>query len=89
MAIFTSDNPRTEDPQRILADMASGVNEANNVVLIEDRLKAIEYAMEKATENDCIVIAGKGHEDYQIFKDRTIHFSDREEACRLLGVTCD
>ena len=89
VAIFTSDNPRTEDPQRILADMASGVNEANNVVLIEDRLKAIEYAMEKATENDCIVIAGKGHEDYQIFKDRTIHFSDREEACRLLGVTCD
>lgn len=89
VAVFTSDNPRTEDPAAILADMAAGVNEANNVVLIEDRLKAIEYAFTHASENDCVVIAGKGHEDYQIFKDRTIHFSDRETACGLLGVKCD
>ena len=45
--------------------------------------------MNMAVEGDTVLIAGKGHEDYQIFKDRTIHFSDREEACRLLGVTCD
>ena len=51
--------------------------------------KAIKYAFEHATEKDCIVIAGKGHEDYQIFKDKTIHFSDREVACKLLGVKCD
>lgn len=89
VAIFTSDNPRSEDPKAILNDMALGVSEANNVVLIEDRTKAIEYAFEKATEKDCIVIAGKGHEDYQIFKDKTIHFSDREIACKLLGITCD
>ena len=69
--------------------MALGVAQADNVVMIEDREKAIEYAFSKATENDCIVIAGKGHEDYQIFKDKTIHFSDREIACRLLGVKCD
>lgn len=89
VAIFTSDNPRTEDPKAILDDMALGVSEANNVTLIEDREKAIEYAFSHAGENDCIVIAGKGHEDYQIFKDKTIHFSDREVACKLLGVKCD
>ena len=88
-AVFTSDNPRTEDPKAILDDMALGVAQADNVVMIEDREKAIEYAFSKATENDCIVIGGKGHEDYQIFKDKTIHFSDREIACRLLGVKCD
>lgn len=88
-AIFTSDNPRTEDPQLILKDMEVGVHEASNVISIVDRRKAIEYAFEHAKENDCIVIAGKGHEDYQIFKDKTIHFSDREIACELLGVKCD
>ncbi|MGN1280814.1 MAG: UDP-N-acetylmuramoyl-L-alanyl-D-glutamate--2,6-diaminopimelate ligase [Succinivibrio sp.] len=89
MAVFTSDNPRTEDPGEILKDMAAGVSLASNVVLIEDRQKAIEYAFSHASQKDCVVIAGKGHEDYQIFKDRTIHFSDREIACSLLGVECD
>ena len=88
-AIFTSDNPRTEDPQAILDDMAAGVHEANNVTLIVDRQQAIEYAFNHAKPQDCIVIAGKGHEDYQIFKEKTIHFSDREIACSLLGVDCD
>ena len=89
-AVFTSDNPRTEDPKSILDDMQNGViAEAHNYVCIEDREKAIKYAFEHATEKDCIVIAGKGHEDYQIFKDKTIHFSDREVACKLLGVKCD
>ena len=70
--------------------MQNGViAEAHNYVCIEDREKAIKYAFEHATEKDCIVIAGKGHEDYQIFKDKTIHFSDREVACKLLGVKCD
>ena len=69
--------------------MAAGVHEANNVTLIVDRQQAIEYAFNHAKPQDCIVIAGKGHEDYQIFKDKTIHFSDREVACKLLGVKCD
>lgn len=69
--------------------MEVGVHEASNVISIVDRRKAIEYAFEHAKENDCIVIAGKGHEDYQIFKDKNIHFSDREIACELLGVKCD
>ena len=47
----------------------------------------IQFQIDNGT--DCIVIAGKGHEDYQIFKDKTIHFSDREIACELLGVKCD
>lgn len=57
-----------------------------NVLIIPDREKAIEYAYKHATAQDCIVIAGKGHEDYQILNDRTIHFSDREICCRLLGI---
>ncbi|HAR80376.1 MAG TPA: UDP-N-acetylmuramoyl-L-alanyl-D-glutamate--2,6-diaminopimelate ligase [Succinivibrionaceae bacterium] len=88
-AVFTSDNPRTEDPQAILKDMELGVANASNITVIEDRRKAIEYAFEKAGQDDCVVIAGKGHEDYQIFKDRTIHFSDREIAAELCGVKCD
>ncbi|MBQ9274526.1 MAG: UDP-N-acetylmuramoyl-L-alanyl-D-glutamate--2,6-diaminopimelate ligase [Succinivibrio sp.] len=85
-AIFTSDNPRSEDPQAILRDMEAGVAMASNVISIEDRAKAIRYAFEHAAENDCVVIAGKGHEDYQIFKDHTVHFSDRELAAELCGV---
>ena len=58
-----------------------------NVLVIPDRYQAIRFALEHARPNDCIVIAGKGHEDYQIFADRTIHFSDREICCELLGIT--
>ncbi len=89
MAIFTSDNPRSEDPEAILRDMQSGVAQASNVITISDRRKAIEYAFAQADPNDCVVIAGKGHEDYQILKDKTIHFSDRELACELLEISCD
>ena len=49
----------------------------------------IRYAILNAQDGDVIILAGKGHEDYQIFKDKTIHFSDREVACKLLGVKCD
>lgn len=89
VAVFTSDNPRTEDPEQILHDMQRGVSLASNCVFIVDRRKAIEYAFEQAKSEDCVVIAGKGHEDYQIFADRTIHFSDREIAAELTGVTLD
>ncbi|MGN0902546.1 MAG: Mur ligase family protein, partial [Succinivibrio sp.] len=88
-AVFTSDNPRTEDPDAILNDMLAGVGEATNVIAIADRKAAIEYAFTHAGPDDCVVIAGKGHEDYQIFKDRTIHFSDRELASELTGVKID
>ena len=57
-----------------------------NVLVIPDRYQAIRYAFEHATKRDSVLIAGKGHEDYQIFKDGTIHFSDREICCELLGL---
>ncbi|MCR5537301.1 MAG: UDP-N-acetylmuramoyl-L-alanyl-D-glutamate--2,6-diaminopimelate ligase [Succinivibrio sp.] len=87
--ILTSDNPRSEDPKAIIDDMLIGVRQADNVQVEPDRRKAIELAYHQAKEGDVIVIAGKGHEDYQILKDRTIHFSDREIACELQGVECD
>ena len=60
-----------------------------NVFVIKDRYQAIRFAYEHANKNDCVVIAGKGHEDYQIFADKTIHFSDREICCELLGINED
>ena len=77
--VVTSDNPRTEDPNRILDDVLAGTNGTSARVESEvDRRKAIEHALELARAGDFVVVAGKGHETYQIFKDRTIHFDDRE-----------
>ncbi|MEM9007301.1 MAG: UDP-N-acetylmuramoyl-L-alanyl-D-glutamate--2,6-diaminopimelate ligase [Cyanobacteria bacterium P01_F01_bin.86] len=81
VAIATSDNPRTEDPQRILADILTGIPgslPANQV--IGDRAKAIQTAIGQAHPGDCVLIAGKGHEDYQILGTEKIHFDDREQA---------
>jgi UDP-N-acetylmuramoyl-L-alanyl-D-glutamate--2,6-diaminopimelate ligase len=79
IVVVTSDNPRTEDPHRIIDDVLEGTSGAHSQVEIEvDRRKAIERALELAQKGDFVLIAGKGHETYQIFKDRTIHFDDRE-----------
>jgi UDP-N-acetylmuramyl-tripeptide synthetase len=80
LAWFTSDNPRSEEPLRILDDMLGGVYGARNVRVEADRALAISAAVSEARVGDCVAILGKGHEDYQIFKDRTIHFDDRESA---------
>jgi UDP-N-acetylmuramoyl-L-alanyl-D-glutamate--2,6-diaminopimelate ligase len=77
IAIITSDNPRTEDPMLILKDIVNGI-EKDNYILIENRKEAIKKAMEIAEKGDVIVVAGKGHEDYQILKDKVIHFDERE-----------
>ncbi len=87
--IFTSDNPRSEDPERIIDDMVMGVQSAHNYMRLTDRTAAIKYAFTHASADDCIVIAGKGHEDYQIFKDKVISYSDRKLAASLVGVDCD
>jgi UDP-N-acetylmuramoyl-L-alanyl-D-glutamate--2,6-diaminopimelate ligase len=78
--IFTSDNPRSEDPQEILNDMLAGLSlaEKNNVLCIIDRKEAIKTACALAQKDDVILIAGKGHEDYQIIKGVKHHFDDRE-----------
>ncbi|MGB3161361.1 UDP-N-acetylmuramoyl-L-alanyl-D-glutamate--2,6-diaminopimelate ligase [Carnobacterium sp.] len=76
--IFTSDNPRTEDPQEILNEMVVNL-EVGSYQMIKDRRKAIQTAINQATTNDIILIAGKGHEDYQIIGTEKIHFDDVEE----------
>jgi UDP-N-acetylmuramoyl-L-alanyl-D-glutamate--2,6-diaminopimelate ligase len=78
LTILTSDNPRSEDPLAILAEIAPGVK--GDYQQIPDRAEAIGRAIGAAQPGDLVVIAGKGHETYQIFADRTIHFDDREEA---------
>ncbi len=78
-AIFTADNPRSEDPAEIVADMVEGLD-ADNYEIILERETAIRTAVNAAEPGDVIVIAGKGHETYQIFHDRTIDFDDREVA---------
>ena len=82
--IVTSDNPRSEDPKQIISDILSGIKNTSNITVEADRKIAIEIAVKKANKNDVIVIAGKGHEDYQILKDKTIHFDDREEVTMSL-----
>jgi len=77
ITIITSDNPRTEDPMAIIEDIKAGLKKENYVV-IENRREAIKYAMKIAKDKDVIVIAGKGHEDYQVLKDKRIHFDERE-----------
>lgn len=75
-AILTSDNPRTEDPERILDDLTEGLN-ADSYVRITDRKEAIEHAVQLADAEDIILIAGKGHETYQIIGHDKIDFDDR------------
>lgn len=76
--IVTSDNPRSENPAMILEDIVVGLSDKASFVKIVDRREAIDYAMRNALENDTIVLLGKGHEDYQVLKDKTIHFDERE-----------
>jgi UDP-N-acetylmuramoyl-L-alanyl-D-glutamate--2,6-diaminopimelate ligase len=81
LAILTSDNPRTEDPERILDDMEAGVqDQKERYVRITDRTEAIRFAVSKAEAGDVVLIAGKGHETYQIIGRTKHHFDDREVA---------
>jgi UDP-N-acetylmuramoyl-L-alanyl-D-glutamate--2,6-diaminopimelate ligase len=85
LTILANDNPRTEDPLKIINDIIVGLQKANAKYLVEqDRQKAIALAMDQARPGDIVLLAGKGHEDYQILADRTLHFDDREEAQRVL-----
>lgn len=80
--VVTSDNPRSEDPERILDMIFTALRDVpagKTVTRLADRREAIRYALAHAAADDVVLIAGKGHEDYQILKDKTIHFSDKEE----------
>ncbi len=83
--VITSDNPRSEDPQQIITDVLAGLKSINTqkVFVEPDRAKAIELLKTICDKNDVVVLAGKGHETYQILKDKTIHFDDREEAKKV------
>ncbi|HYA64478.1 MAG TPA: UDP-N-acetylmuramoyl-L-alanyl-D-glutamate--2,6-diaminopimelate ligase, partial [Candidatus Sulfotelmatobacter sp.] len=86
LSILTSDNPRQEDPLKIISDIVVGMQKSGGKYMIEpDRAKAVHLAIEEARPGDIVLLAGKGHEDYQIFADHTIHFDDREEARKALG----
>jgi UDP-N-acetylmuramoyl-L-alanyl-D-glutamate--2,6-diaminopimelate ligase len=80
LSFITSDNPRSEDPLAIIAEIERGFSEkgAKNYKIVPDRREAINQALAAARKGDYILIAGKGHETYQIFKDKTIHFDDVE-----------
>ncbi len=82
--ILTDDNPRSEDPAAITAAIASGIK-SHPIRVIHDRGEAIAAALAAAAAEDVVLVAGKGHEDYQIYGDRRRAFSDRSEALRLLG----
>jgi UDP-N-acetylmuramoyl-L-alanyl-D-glutamate--2,6-diaminopimelate ligase len=77
--VLTSDNPRGEDPARILAEIAAGIRD-KQFATVPDRRAAIAHAIDEASDDDVIVIAGKGHETYQVVGDQIHHFDDREEA---------
>lgn len=77
--VATSDNPRTEDPDSILDMVMEGFDKAGNTVRITDRAEAIRYALENAQSGDLVLVAGKGHEDYQEINGVRHHFSDREQ----------
>ena len=83
--IVTSDNPRSEDPQQIITDILAGLRSVNDVVVEPDRELAIKEAYKLAGNKDVVLVAGKGHEDYQILANETIHFDDREKVREIFG----
>ncbi len=84
--VVTSDNPRQEDPIEIIKDIEKGITFDSEISVEPERSIAIQLAIAKAKKNDVVLIAGKGHEDYQILKDQTIYFDDCEQAREALSL---
>ena len=88
--VVTSDNPRSEDPAAIIADVVKGVEGGKcDYKVVVNRFEAIETALDMAQPNDVVLLAGKGHETYQILADRTIDFDEREIVRKLLNIQSD
>lgn len=85
LLIITNDNPRNEDPYKIIDDIKSGINNESGLIIETDRRKAIAQALELAAENDLILIAGKGHEIFQIIANKKIDFNDRQVVLECQG----
>jgi UDP-N-acetylmuramoyl-L-alanyl-D-glutamate--2,6-diaminopimelate ligase len=84
--VITDDNPRSEDPTAIIADILSGLLDAGRSQVIHGRAEAVTSAIMQAAPEDVVLVAGKGHEDYQLVGNRRFDYSDRVTAARLLGV---
>ena len=84
--VVTDDNPRTEEPRAIINDILAGMLDAGRARVVEGRAEAVTSAIMQAKESDVVLLAGKGHEDYQIVGTRRLDYSDRVTAARLLGV---
>jgi len=82
---LTNDNPRTESDKSIIDDILQGITKPEKIIIEFDRAKAISRLVRSAKTGDVVLIAGKGHEDYQIIGDRRFHFSDREQVVEILG----
>jgi len=79
VAIVSSDNPRAEDPEAIIADVLEGMKKSRAQIFTEaDRTKAVVLALKKAREGDTVLLAGKGHEDYQVLAEGKVHLDERE-----------
>jgi UDP-N-acetylmuramoyl-L-alanyl-D-glutamate--2,6-diaminopimelate ligase len=82
---LTEDNPRSEDPKAIIAQIMQGIDDKSKVEIIIDRKEGIRKALEDAQPGDTLILAGKGHEEYQIIGDKKLHFSDKETALEFLS----
>ncbi len=82
--ILSDDNPRSEDPQAIIKDMLAGMNKPERAIVLHDRKRALSHALHHASPQDIILVAGKGHEDYQIYAEQIVSSSDRENTMQLL-----
>jgi UDP-N-acetylmuramoyl-L-alanyl-D-glutamate--2,6-diaminopimelate ligase len=87
VAIITSDNPRSEDPKEIINQILAGLKNPLDSIVISDRKEAITHAVRMASDDDIVLIAGKGHENYQIFAHQTIAFDDRKIALQAIEQT--
>ncbi|MFU9137282.1 UDP-N-acetylmuramoyl-L-alanyl-D-glutamate--2,6-diaminopimelate ligase [Erwinia tasmaniensis] len=86
VVVITDDNPRSEDPGAIVADILSGLLDAGRARVMPGRAEAVTNAVMQARAGDIVLVAGKGHEDYQIVGNRRLDYSDRNTVARLLGV---
>ncbi len=84
LVFLTEDNPRGEDPEAIVQQIMHGIQEKDKVRVVIDRKEGIRQALETAKAGDTLILAGKGHEDYQVIGDRKIHFSDKETVLELM-----
>ena len=87
LSVITSDNPRHEDPMAIIEEVLPGVPDGAAYAVFADRREAIRYAVTQAQPGDTVLLAGKGHETYQVLRTGILHLDEREEVAKALGMT--